>query len=138
VIPWLARAAGLVGMASIAAGCATILVGPKQSVTISSTPAGARALVLPENIEVVTPADVNLSRKRSHTVRCELPGYRTTSEYIDPLPGGAAYGNIVLGGIIGMLIDINSGAAFSLRPDPVEIVLEPEAPAPLAAGPGSR
>lgn len=106
-------------------GCATVLVGPSQTVSIRSSPPGATATVLPGETTVVTPAEIDLPRKRSHTVCFHLDGYRPVNGYIDPLPGGWMYGNLVLGGLVGMLIDIESGAAWTLSPDPLEVVLEP-------------
>ena len=44
-------------------GCATIINGPTQTVEITSDPAGARAVVLPSGVELVTPGKVDLERK---------------------------------------------------------------------------
>ncbi|HYV58314.1 MAG TPA: hypothetical protein VE911_12245 [Candidatus Nitrosopolaris sp.] len=109
-------------------GCATILVGPSQKISITSEPTGSRATVLPEAIELVTPAEAKLARNRTHTVRFEHEGFRTTMGYLDYRPGGAVWGNLVLGGVIGMLVDQSSGSAFILEPDPLHVVLLPLAP----------
>ncbi len=119
-------AAALAAIACVGtSGCATILHGSTQRVAIESSPAGARATVLPEETTVVTPATVALARKRSHTVRFELAGYRTTNGYLDPMPSSAMLGNAVLGGLIGMLIDMNTGAAWTQEPDPLRVLLQP-------------
>ena len=67
-------------------------------------------------------------RGASHTVRFELPGYRVANGYLDPLPGDAVYGNIALGGAAGMLVDLQTGAAWTLVPDSLAVVLEPDSP----------
>jgi hypothetical protein len=49
--------------------------------------------------------------------------------------GGAGMaGNVILGGLIGAVVDANSGATRELVPNPLRVTLEPEAPpAPLIA-----
>ncbi len=59
-------------------GCATLtLQGGKQDVKISSTPPGASITI--DNVPVsgkTTPFVAELSRKKSHIVKLELPGYK--------------------------------------------------------------
>ena len=108
-----------------APGCATISTGTSQTVWISSSPPGARVTVLPENVELVTPAEVRLARRRSHTVRFQLDGYRPAIEYIDPLIVEPIGENVVLGGLLGVTTDIATGAAWMLGPEVIHANLEP-------------
>jgi hypothetical protein len=122
------RRRGVLGVlvASWTMGCATIVQGPHQSVEISSDPPGARALVLPANIELITPGEVNLERKLAHTVLFELDGYRPATGYLDRTSSHTTLGNVILGGFVGMAIDRSSGAIYRLIPDPLHVVLDPE------------
>ena len=71
------------------AGCATMIHGPMQDVTIDSNPSGAKATVSATLSErgpafldpnktytVTTPATVRLRRDNSYRVEMEKPGYR--------------------------------------------------------------
>lgn len=47
------------------------------------------------------------------------------------------FGNILFGGIIGLLVDLSTGASNDLEPDVVRVDLVPApAPSPAAANPG--
>jgi len=106
-------------------GCATVLHGTSQSIEIVSTPPGATALILPGNQVVTTPATVSLERLLAHTVRLTLAGYETETVFLDRVTSGAIYGNLALGGIIGISVDASNGAAFQLVPGKVEVTMKP-------------
>ena len=120
----LLRLGPLVAIASL--GCATIIHGSTQKVEITSNPPGASVLVLPDQKKLVTPGTVELERKRVHTVLFELDGCRPATGYLDRLNSNATIGNAVLGGLIGMAIDYDSGAVYRLDPDPLHVELDPE------------
>jgi hypothetical protein len=73
---------------------------------------------------------VTLPRKQVHTGHVELEGYRSKDFYIHRNWSGAVNGNVIIGGLIGMSIDFDSGSAFVLEPDPVVVLLVPDAPPP--------
>jgi len=106
-------------------GCATIVNGPTQDVEITSNPPGASVLILPEKKMVVTPAEVELDRKTVHTLIFELEGCRPATGYLDRLNSNVTTGNVILGGLIGIAIDYDSGAVYRLDPDPLHVVLQP-------------
>jgi len=115
-------------------GCATILVGTTQKVSITSEPSGAQAIVLPEQITLVTPGAAELKRHQIHTVRFTHDGCQPTMGYLGYAPGPATVGNLLFGGIIGMLIDESNGSAYTLAPDPLHATLAPlPQPSPAAA-----
>ena len=117
-------------------GCATLLQGSTQMVQIRSDPPGATATVLPERETLVTPGEIDLARKQVHTVVFELACYEPATGYLDRVDSKAAYLNLIFGGLVGLFVDLDSGAAYSLTPDPLRVVLErdPDA-AGSAAGP---
>ena len=112
-------------LAAATLGCATIINGPTQDVEITSDPPGASVLILPEKKTVVTPAEVELDRKQVHTLLFALEGCLPATGYLDRLNSHMTDGNIILGGLIGIAIDYDSGAVYRLDPDPLHVVLAP-------------
>ena len=106
-------------------GCATIINGTTQTVEITSSPPGAKAIILPEQKELVTPGEAELRRRMVHTVVFQLDGYRPATAYLDRSFSYVTLWNIVLGGAIGMGVDQGSGANYLLIPDPVHVDLVP-------------
>jgi hypothetical protein len=115
-------------------GCATVLHGTSQSIEIVSTPPGATALILPGNQVVTTPATVSLERLLAHTVRLTLAGYETETVFLDRVTSGAIYGNLALGGMIGISVDASNGAAFQLVPRKIAVTMRPAPPPDSAPG----
>ena len=107
------------------AGCATIVDGTTCSVTITSRPEGADVTVLNSAGKMVfsgkTPAAVELKRGKGYfqgedyTVKFASSGYQPTEVPITKHLNGWYFGNIFLGGLIGMLIvDPLTGAMWTL------------------------
>jgi hypothetical protein len=71
---------------------------------------------------------VRLERLRAHTVRLTLTGYETETVFLDRVGSGAIFGNLVLGGIIGISVDVSNGAAFQLVPGKIEVEMRPSRP----------
>jgi hypothetical protein len=117
------RRAMLLAVAVSASGCATLINGTRQRLTIDSTPSGARVTVLPAGITFETPGEVELARRNVHTVRVAFDGYCPETIYIDRVASDVAYGNLLLGGFIGLLVDTENGSAFTLEPDTVAVTL---------------
>jgi hypothetical protein len=44
-------------------------------------------------------------------------------------------GNVLVGGVIGAVVDVASGAMMELKPNPLNVTLEPDAAAPVALAP---
>ncbi len=96
----------------LASGCATIVNGTKQSVAFSSTPEGAEVFVNGA-ARGVTPATIELPRSTSSaTVVFKKAGYQDTSENLHSSISGYYFLNIVLGGVIGLVLDAVDGAWF--------------------------
>jgi hypothetical protein len=118
---WIAVLAGVTG-------CASVINGPKQTLEITSNPPGATALVLPQNTSLTTPAVIEVGRKRVLTVLFDAPGYEQKTVYVNKQISGAAHGNVLLGGAIGIATDLENGSAFVLTPDPVHAEMTPIRP----------
>ena len=110
-------AAALVLTASMSA-CGTIMHGTSQDIGFQSSPSSAK-LTVDGILKGQTPAVVPLARKRTHIVRLELDGYQPYEATITKSASGWVWGNIVFGGIIGLVVDAASGGLYKLSPEQV-------------------
>ena len=93
--------------------CATIVSGSKQRVVFTSSPTNA-ALSINGVPYGTTPASVNLRRKDSHAIRIEVDGYEPYETFIDRKFNAWMLGNIVFGGLIGIVVDAATGSMYKL------------------------
>lgn len=112
-------------------GCATIASGTSQSVTVDTFNApGATCKGTDskgrEYYWVNTPASATVQKGDAPLViTCEKPGFKKTVHTLDESVNSATFGNIIAGGVVGVLVDATSGAAqeypsmarFPLEPD---------------------
>ena len=96
-------------------GCATILAGKSQTVTVATNPPGARCELLREGRVIGTventPGAVTLVKtKHDIDVVCKKDGFIDGKGFGDSGIEGATFGNIALGGLIGWGIDSAVGA----------------------------
>lgn len=125
-------AATLLAVALLGSGCASIVHNSDRRVEIASVPAGAKATVSRAGQDEVisvgtTPYVVTLDPKRgyfkgqSYTLRLELDGYAPAEVELKSKLSGWYLGNIVFGGLIGMLIvDPATGAMWNIAPEKIE------------------
>jgi len=106
-----------------ASGCATIVKGSHQGVPISSDPPGADVLV-DGGLVGQTPLNVEMKRKNDHLVTIQKTGYRPKSIAVVKDVGGAVWGNIIAGGLIGWGVDASTGAQYNLTPKTIAVSLE--------------
>lgn len=104
-------------------GCATIIHGPKQEVSISTNP--AEAFVSDGSTTIKTPGKLTLERGKDHILTITKPGYSTESVHITHVVSAAVFGNIIAGGLIGWGIDATSGAQWRLEPETLSVTLRP-------------
>jgi hypothetical protein len=98
--------------------CATIMNGKQQDVAFTSTPGGATVFIDGQNMGV-TPASLSLARKDSHTVRLDLAGYQPYEMTLERGVSGWVWGNLLFGGLIGLVVDVTTGAMYKLSPEQV-------------------
>lgn len=107
----------------ILSGCATIIHGGgNQSVGIASSPSGAE-VIIDNGAKGVTPLNVKLDRDKGHTIVVKKEGYEEASATTSPQVSGWVWGNILIGGLIGLAIDFISGGAYNIVPENVSINL---------------
>ena len=101
------------------ASCCTIMLTPEQDVGISSNPSGAKVLIDGRDMGT-TPMTVSLARKNTHSVKVELDGFMPYEIHLTKSTSGWVFGNIIFGGIIGLIIDMSNGALYELTPEDIQ------------------
>ncbi len=125
----IGRLMAVVALGLAASACATVVGGTTQDVLVESQPSGAECKIdrLGANIGVVkpTPGRVNIARSKDNViVSCTQEGYEQSNEVLISSFTGATVGNLLLGGLVGVVVDAASGAN-NKYPDRVLIVLTP-------------
>lgn len=111
-------------VALLVSGCATIVAPGPDLVPISSKPPGAMVYV--DGVPVgVTPVTVPLKRSGSGQIRIELEGYEPVFVTQDKVFNGWFLGNILIGGLIGIIVDVATSNVTKHSTDPVMVVLRP-------------
>ncbi|MCB0340544.1 MAG: SHOCT domain-containing protein, partial [Bdellovibrionales bacterium] len=110
-------------------GCASILSGKSQTITITTNPEGARCELIREGriIGTVenTPGAVTINKtKHDIDVNCKKDGFTDSKAFADSGTEGSTFANIILGGGIGWAIDSAAGAD-NKYPETVTVNLVP-------------
>lgn len=112
-------------MALALGGCATVLNGTKVDYTSETKPGGA-LVKFTDGSECTTPCELEFKRKNDQRADITLAGYKPTYVLIQSKLGGSAFGNILLGGGIGAVVDGTNGSSNRLYPRPLIVQLAPE------------
>ncbi|MFD2532062.1 PEGA domain-containing protein [Gracilimonas halophila] len=102
--------------------CGTIMQGTTQEVGISSNPSKASVTINGQD-KGTTPMVLDLKRKDSHMIRIELDGYETYETTLTRKVSGWVWGNIVFGGLIGLVVDAAAGGMYKLTPEQISAEL---------------
>jgi hypothetical protein len=122
--------ATVLAVPAVIAACATITTGAFQTVSILTNPEGAdcrfsRGGTMFARVSP-TPGSIIVGKESGDiSVLCTRDGYEdmlgTTASEFQPM----TFGNIILGGIIGVVVDVSSGAMMKY-PDAVTFTLVPQ------------
>lgn len=105
------------------ANCAAICCGTKQGIQINTQPPGATVKI--NGVDSgVTPTKAQLTRKETHRVGLTLAGYKPKEVVLEPGFNPVVLGNILIGGLVGLVVDGCTGAWCKLNPGKVEAVME--------------
>ena len=111
-------------MLFIFSSCATIMNGRKEMVPIKTNPEGATAEI--NGHKCTTPCSIELTRGHNYVLRITKKGYKSKKvDLFGKSADGWLWGNLLLGGIIGLGVDYGTGAAYDFEPEFVFKDLEP-------------
>lgn len=118
----------VVSLAYSVSGCASIAHGTTQAVPVNSSPTGASVTVNCGNstpsAALVTPTTVLLKRgPKNCNLTLSKAGYEDASIGFVRKMSGWFWGNILFGGVIGMIIDGADGAIYNRAPESVSLTL---------------
>ena len=99
-------------------GCASIVNGVAQSVSVTTPPVQGAACSLSNTKGTWyinnTPGSVVVHRSYSVlNVNCQKPGYHDATSVVSSRPKAMAAGNVIFGGVVGLGVDTVDGAAFN-------------------------
>ncbi len=111
------------------ASCATITRGTSVDFVVKSFPEGAKVKTSNGFYCDATPCTLKMPRKDGFDIIVSKEGFKDwTGKVTSQMSGGGGAslaGNVLAGGIIGMGVDASSGALNDLKPNPLEVKLEP-------------
>jgi hypothetical protein len=137
-------AASALALAAALSGCATVTRGTTTQFKVTSTPPGASVKTSTGFSCPATPCSMKVPRKNEFDVTVTLAGYAPKTQHVRSAVAGAGAagmaGNIIAGGVIGMVVDGSNGSMNDLTPNPMDVVLDqqvsadakPADPAPMA------
>ncbi len=110
--------------------CATVTRGSEDAWVVNSEPSGAKVETTNGHQCAATPCAIKMKRKSEFTATLTKKGYKPATVQVSHKTAGAGAagvaGNVLLGGVIGLGVDMYTGASQDLVPNPVTIKLEPE------------
>lgn len=116
--------------------CATIIHGSRQTMVITCEPRVADVFLDGSQIGQ-TPLTTHLTRAHNHKIRVSLDGYMPYEVDLKRRLDGWIFGNVLIGGLIGIGIDAATGSMFHLTPKDIYPELKLRAAAGTTSGPGA-
>ncbi|MDA0702006.1 MAG: hypothetical protein O3A96_02030 [Proteobacteria bacterium] len=108
------RVAKTTAMLVLVAGCASIVSGTSQQITIDSNPKGANCSLTREGQaigSVLTPSGLVIKKsKHDIAIACAKTGYQRATATLTSDVESATFGNLLIGGAVGWAIDSATGA----------------------------
>lgn len=106
-------------------GCATVIHGTTQKIAVNTIPSGAIISIDNASTTYSTPTTIKLRRKVDHDLVITKEGYESEQIHIYHVFSMAIAGNLVLGGVTGMVTDVADGAKSRLVPKSINLTLKP-------------
>jgi len=108
-----------------------------QTVQFTTTPVGANVEVT-DKFDVLcggcsTPCSIDLKRGKEYKATITKHGYEPVEIVLKKGSDGWIWGNILFGGVIGIIIDFSNGSAYRISPGKLDVILNEESVG-LAAG----
>jgi hypothetical protein len=122
------RTIGVLLIAVIVSGCASITRGSKDVLVVDSVPQGAQVELSNGMSCTGTPCSFTVPRRSDLGVTVSKQGCRAVTANVThrTSDGGAAAvaGNVLVGGIIGLGVDAATGASQEIVPNPLVVQLQ--------------
>jgi hypothetical protein len=101
---------------------------PHQDIKLTSDPTHAQVTLnsQEEQFKTKTPAVVTLTRKQNYTLLFEKEDYEPSVISLESKAGGWVWGNLILGGIIGIITDETAGSSRKFDTSVVHVNLLPK------------
>jgi hypothetical protein len=103
--------------------CATIMNGDYVSLPVSTAPGGATVLYNGQTFS--TPCTLQIPRGQQKVIRLQIEkeGYHPITVSVTRSVDGWLWGNVLLGGIVGLIVDFATGDAYDLAPEKIDAAL---------------
>jgi hypothetical protein len=72
-----------------------------------------------------TPTTVTLPRKNEYQIQITMSGYQPQSTVLTKGINNWIWGNLLIGWLVGFIVDFASGSAYKLEPALVQVTLQP-------------
>lgn len=119
----IACTAAVIGLAFGVEACSSIFNGSMQKVSINSSESGADITIDGSTVGK-TPTSVSLKRGKSHVIEIKKPGFDTYRITTENSITGWFWGNLLCGGLVGIVIDLATGSAYDVEPDVINPQLQ--------------
>ena len=119
----------ILAISGFVAGCATIVRGSSETIEITTSPSGAM-IKLSSGQSARSPSTFEVSRKGTIFVTITKEGYETVETKLISSIEGASLGlgtaaNFLTLPIVNDVVDYNSGANYTHKPNPLHVELTP-------------
>jgi hypothetical protein len=108
----------LTAVAAWGSGCATIATGKYQDIIVTSDPSGAE-ITSSTGRRTITPGTLTLRRSEPCVLTASLESYPELERHLTRTTQGWLWGNILLGGIVGVAVDVASGSDSKFKENEV-------------------
>ena len=113
---------GIVIAAITAGGCATIVKGRNQTITVNSNVEGAEVFI--DGQRLGTTPFVGLAPKNKQMLVVSKTGYQTANIALSKTLEPIFWGNVIIGGTLGSITDFATGAAYTYAPASYQVDLK--------------
>lgn len=115
---------GVLALGLTLAGCATIISGSTQLITVNANLEGAE-VYLNDQMLGTTPLSVDVKRGQQGLLRVTAEGYQPYQIALNKSLNNVFFGNILSGGAFGSSTDYSTGAMYSYEPSTFMVNLQP-------------
>ena len=113
---------GISAVSFLSFSCSTIINGSKQDVYINSSENNATIKIDGNDVGSV-PLKIKLRRGQNHMIEISKPGFQTYRFTTTNNLNGWVFGNLLCGGVVGIIVDFASGNAYDIEPDHINATL---------------